>query len=294
MSALLTLGVFGPGELLLVRLAGGVGAGAAGVAALERLLDTLPREVGAAAAGGAAAAVSAGAAIAFWGGPRLIPETGWKGALALPGGALLVVSLAVLVLARRTEPVASPMAEAGLLPLRRLLPPVSAALLANGAFGAGLVLLPVVLEEQGTPPHLAGSLAAAAALAPVLAGPLAGVLGVVAARRRRLYSASALLVASLAVGFALRPGGGGWAAAGLLAVAFGGAGTGLAALFPMAAATVSPEGARGTRVALATLCHLGTGAALLGAAWGGIGPRLWAGLGAAAAAGGLVTFCVRE
>lgn len=33
MSALLTLGVFGPGELLLLRLAGGVGAGA-GLAAL--------------------------------------------------------------------------------------------------------------------------------------------------------------------------------------------------------------------------------------------------------------------
>ena len=37
----------------------------------------------------------------------------------------------------------------------------------------------------------AGSLAAAAALAPVLTGPLAGVLGDVAARRRVLYSASA-------------------------------------------------------------------------------------------------------
>ncbi|MBI3080332.1 MAG: MFS transporter [candidate division NC10 bacterium] len=247
-GALLSLGVSGSGELLLLRLAGGVGAGAVGVAALDRLLGTVPREAGAAAVGGAAAAGTAGTALAFWGGPRLIPETGWQGALALPGGLLLLASLVVPVLARSLRPGASRVAAAGPLPLRHLFPLTAAALLANGAFGAGLLLLPLLLEgQQGFPPHLAGSLAAAAALATVLAGPVAGLLGEIVARRRVLYGGSAMLVGSVALAFALRQGGPGWVA-GFLAVALGGAGAGLAALFPMAAVTVGPEGA------LVTLC----------------------------------------
>src|SRR3990172_4548902 len=81
-GALLSLGVSGSGELLLLRLAGGVGAGTVGVAALDRLLGTVPREAAAAGVASAAAAGStAGAAIAFWGGARLIPAAGWQGAL---------------------------------------------------------------------------------------------------------------------------------------------------------------------------------------------------------------------
>lgn len=292
-SALLTPGVFRPELLLLLRLTGGVGAGVIGVAALERLLEARPRELGAAAAGGAAAAVQAGAAIAFWGGPRLMPEIGWQGALALPGGSLLGVSLAVLLLARRTEAVSSPMAAASLLPLRRLLPLLAAALVANGAFGAGLLLLPLSLAEQAAfSPRGAGTLAAAAALATILAGPLAGVLGDVAARRRSVYSASAALLASIGLGFALRPADSGWGAA-FLAVAWGAAGAGLPALFPLAASRAGPEGAQPARVALAAVCHLGAGTFLL-AATRGAGAAPWVGLAVAAAAGGLVTLCVRE
>ncbi len=86
---------------------------------------------------------------------------------------------------------------------------------------------------------------------------------------------------------------GAWAA-GFLAVALGGAGAGLAALFPMAAVTVGPEGAPDARVTLAATCHLGTGAALMGAASRGAEPGLWAGLGAAVAAGALVVLTFRE
>jgi hypothetical protein len=292
-SALLTPGVFRPEWLLLLRLTGGVGAGVIGVAALEHLLEALPREMGAAAAGGAAAAVSAGAAIAFWGGPRLIPEMGWQGAVALPGGGLLGLSLAVLVFARRTDPAASPMAAASRLPLRRLLPLLAAALVANGAFGAGLLLLPLSLDERAAfSPRGAGALAAAAAVATILAGPLVGVVGDVAARRRSLYSASAALLASIGLGFALRPADPGWGAA-FLAVAWGAAGAGLPALFPLAAARAGPEGAQPARVALVTVCHLGAGMFLL-VAMTGAGPFLWVGLAAAAAGGGLVALCVKE
>lgn len=292
-SALLTPAASSPELLLVLRLTGGVGAGVVGVAALERLLDRLPREMGAAAAGGAAAAVSAGAALGFWGGPRLMPEMGWQGTLAVPGGSLLLVSLAVLLLARRAEPLASPPAAAGLLPLRRLLPLLGAGLLANGAFGAGLLLLPLSLDERaGLSPQGAGALAAAAALATILAGPLVGLLGQVVARRRPVYSAGALVLAAVALAFALRAESAGWEA-GLLAVAWGAAGAGLPALFPLAAAQAGPDGAEPARVALAVLCHLGAGMFLL-AAMGGVGPALWVGLALAAAGGGLVALCVRE
>jgi hypothetical protein len=292
-SALLAPGVFRPELLLVLRLTGGVGAGVIGVAALEHLLEALPREMGAAAAGGAAAAVSAGAAIAFWGGPRLIPEMGWQGAVALPGGSLLGVSLAVLLLARRTEAVSSPMGAASLLSLRRLLPLLAAAVVANGAFGAGLLLLPLSLDERAAfSPRGAGTLAAAAAVATILAGPLVGLLGQVVARRRPVYSAGALVLAAVAVAFALRAERAGWEA-GLLAVAWGAAGAGLPALFPLAASRAGPEGAQPARVALAALCHLGAGMFLL-AATRGAGAALWVGLAVAAAAGGLVMLRVKE
>lgn len=85
--------------------------------------------------------------------------------MVLPGlYYLLLASLAVTVLAGWVRPGASGLAVGGPLPLRQLGPLLAAALLASGVFGAGLVLLPFVLEQQqGTPPHLAGSLAAAAA-----------------------------------------------------------------------------------------------------------------------------------
>ncbi|MBI2080200.1 MAG: hypothetical protein HYT86_00485 [candidate division NC10 bacterium] len=128
--------------------------------------------------------------------------------------------------------------------------------------------------------------------APVLAGPLAGVVGEVAARRRSPYSASAALLVFIALGFALRPAGPGWGAV-LLAVAWGAAGAGLPALFPLAAAMAGPEGAWPARVAVGALGHLGTGILLL-VATTGAGPTLWVGLAVAAAAGGLVMLCVRE
>jgi hypothetical protein len=241
--------------------------------------------------GGAVAAGQAGSALAFWGGPGFIAAAGWRDALALSGLLVMVVGLPVVALSWGIPPTRSPVVPRFPLSLRRLLPLISAALLALGAFGAGLVLLPFVLEQQGIPPRLAGSLAAAAALAPVLAGPLAGVLGNVVAQRRSLYSASAALLAAIALAFALRPAGPVWGAA-LLAVAWGAAGTGLPALFPLAAAAAGPEGARPARVAVAACGHLGTGLLLLGAA-AGAGPGLWGGLAFAAMAGALVALRVR-
>lgn len=292
-SALFALSVTRPGSLLLLRLVGGMGAGALGVGAQGRLLSVVPREAGAAAMGGAVAAGQAGAAFAFWAGPGFVALAGWRAALAVAGGALLLASLPIAALSRAAPSTAPPGPSESPFPFRRLGPLAAAAALAPGAFCAGLVLLPFVLEQQqGTPSHLAGSLAAAAALAPVLAGPLAGVLGDVAARRRSLYSASAALLASIALAFALRPAGPGWGVV-FLAVVWGAAGTGLPALFPLAAAMAGPGGARLARVAVGALGHLGTGMILLVAATGA-GPFLWVGLAVAAAAGGLVILRVKE
>lgn len=171
---------------------------------------------------------------------------------------------------------------------------VAAAVLAPGAFGAPAWFSSHSCwrQQHGILPRLAGLLAAAAALAPVLAGPLAGVLGEVAARRCSLYSASAALLASIALGFALRPAGPGWGVL-FLAVAWGAAGVGLPALIPLAAAMAGPEGARPARVAVGALGHLGTGMILL-VATTGAGLTLWVGLAAAAAAGGLVMLCVKD